>query len=251
MNPSDIGVRPSVVPRGIPSGSPSVETGRKSQVVLEPSPPYEKQTEFHMLPSWSEKIHAGMRATGFGAGSVFFGALAIGLLPFTIAGGLLFLGGASLALSVNVMQEMALQQGVELSEKDMEPDMKQKVGKALILIGSVLAAPIFGVCHCLEEVEEPAHRLRAFEASVKESIKYLSSGNFGRTEELRELRRKEVLERFKMNIQAYSKNDLLKLHKYITNLSTVERSDEKVTEEKKHDFRVILENHLEERYGGR
>jgi hypothetical protein len=64
----------------------SMDTSASTQDKVESNPEYTKNASVKKLPSWGEKLFAGIKITGFGIGAVLCGAIALATFPFPVIG---------------------------------------------------------------------------------------------------------------------------------------------------------------------
>lgn len=132
-------------PIGEPTtGAAKVDTKEKTQGTLDPSLTYINATPSYMQPSWGEKYLTGFKKAGLGLSCVLCGALAIGLLPFTLVGGAVF--GLGLLFDMGGA-------GEEHPDPVRVARSREK-GAILMTAGMVLAAPATGLFYCMNELKE-------------------------------------------------------------------------------------------------
>ncbi|MBS0635731.1 MAG: hypothetical protein JSR37_09735 [Verrucomicrobia bacterium] len=136
------------------TGSQAVELGRASHDKLEKSPVYESDTHFDPKLTWNEKLSQGAKVAGLVVGAVVTGALALGLLPFTILGGILYLSGTLSGMSG--MDEQDVIEGTASKERMQSIEDSQQRGGRLQFAGAIFAAPAIGFINCLNRIDAVA-----------------------------------------------------------------------------------------------
>ena len=87
-------------------------------------------------------------------GAVVTGALALGLLPLTIIGGVIYLSG--LAGDMSHMDDQDVVDGTASKEKMQSIERAQQTGAVLQTAGVILALPAVGFMSCLNSIENVA-----------------------------------------------------------------------------------------------
>lgn len=152
----------------IGTGSQAVELGRASHDKLEKSPTYEADTHFDPKLTWNEKLSQGAKVAGLVVGAVVTGALALGLLPFTILGGILTLSGTLSEMSG--MDEQDVVDGTASKERMQSIERSQQTGENLQIAGAIFAAPAIGFMKCLKGIDAVAKDGDLF--SIKRAVNH-------------------------------------------------------------------------------
>lgn len=195
-------------------------TSAQSQTTLEDSPTYETGKDFKMQASWGERIAAGFKIAGLATGSVLSGALALGLLPFTLLGAGLYTKGSIIEGQLDGVYTKQLGPMTAREEADARQASKRQQ-----IAGLCLAAPAFGCLKCLKEISKTRKDVTRF-SSLAKSIKNAVSGN-----SKVELAEKDIKHLSK-------KSDLLKVKQYINEL-TPETFVNLNTQDKERLLRVV------------
>jgi hypothetical protein len=235
MGPPIIEVSPAAV--GGQGTAPRIETGRQSQTFLEPAPSYEKTPEFHMLPTWSEKILDGLKKTSLIAGCVVCGALAVALFPLTIVGEFLRIRGQSY-----------------LNPAPLITEEEKAKGDRLKMAGTVLAAPAEGMLACVRELRkpsepiEPSERWSALTKFVDKRITALAHKTQTFIPQKLEKEEAKILKEFETRFKKMSKDELLQVQEYVKDRWD-NPFDPGQSAEKVKKFHAIFEKYLQNRYG--
>lgn len=211
----------------VESGSgvfPSETTTPDSQEHLDPAPVYDRAAVLRMQPDWGDRFFAGLKKVGLGVGTATCGLLAIGLLPLTIVGGILYAAGISSRVGATYNLEVA-EDVLDLAVTKEEKEQAAKTGTIPMVVGMILAAPVAGLYLCVREVMKDRARLGKSKtlalhlATSKTHPKELRNADSVEAGQILEkIEDERILGKFERKCKKLSKDDLLTLHQYLVSL---------------------------------
>ncbi len=144
-------------------------------------------------PKWGDAFLSGLKTAGVALGALFLGALSIGLLPFTITGGVLFHLG-----KIGEMNE-----GIMTGEDTFfEGKGRRFENENLLIAGALLAAPAFGCIACVSSIIRGSDEMAAFKKMVS---KWISNPE----------KAKKSLPQFKIQAKNIPTNELIRMRKHV------------------------------------